>query len=370
MTVSVIPSGLGKTAQERVDNLIGVLDGYVASRGFHLNVNVLNREMLLDAMDQPAGLPAAHDPRVRLRGELRPADPRAAAGRHRPHLPHEHLGPDGSTTGQRPRQVGHGHDSAEGLHGPDVADGSRIGFVHSAETTSGVNGPGLRYTVWLSGCPLRCQYCQNPDTQGMRLGERTSASRVIREAGRYLAVHPAARRFDDHRRRAAAAGAVRGGAVRRGEAGVRAAHGAGHLRQRRAPRLRPAAGAHRPGAAGHQGGQRRPVPARHAGRGGCRTSPTSVPGCSIVGVRGVDQVRAGPRPHRRCRRHRGGRPDRRAGWAEIIDRVEVLPYHRLGVEKYTALRREYPLGDTPSPTLESVEQAVTIFRAHGLVALA
>ncbi len=58
------------------------------------------------------------------------------------------------------------------------------------------------------------------------------------------------------------------------------------------------------------------------------------------------------------------------GMAEIIDRVEVLPYHRLGVEKYTALRREYPLGDTPSPTLESVEQAVTIFRAHGLVALA
>ena len=55
------------------------------------------------------------------------------------------------------------------------------------------------------------------------------------------------------------------------------------------------------------------------------------------------------------------------GMAEIIERVEVLPYHRLGVEKYTALGREYPLGDTPSPTLESVEQAVAIFRAHGLV---
>ena len=92
MTVSVVPSGLGKTEQERVDNLIGVLDGYVDSRGFHLNVNVLNREMLLDAMEQPAGLPAADDPRLRLRGELRPADPRAAAGRHRPHLPHERLG--------------------------------------------------------------------------------------------------------------------------------------------------------------------------------------------------------------------------------------------------------------------------------------
>jgi formate C-acetyltransferase len=57
MTASVIPSGLGKTAQERVDNLIGVLDGYVASRGFHLNINVLNREKLMDAMAHPQDYP-------------------------------------------------------------------------------------------------------------------------------------------------------------------------------------------------------------------------------------------------------------------------------------------------------------------------
>jgi formate C-acetyltransferase len=57
MTASVIPSGLGKTEQERIDNLIGVLDGYVDSRGFHMNVNVLNREMLLDAMENPLAYP-------------------------------------------------------------------------------------------------------------------------------------------------------------------------------------------------------------------------------------------------------------------------------------------------------------------------
>ena len=57
MTASVIPTGLGKTEQERVDNLVGVLDGYVASRGFHLNINVLNREMLLDAMENPQNYP-------------------------------------------------------------------------------------------------------------------------------------------------------------------------------------------------------------------------------------------------------------------------------------------------------------------------
>jgi formate C-acetyltransferase len=57
MTASVIPSGLGKTRQEQVDNLIGVLDGYVDSRGFHMNVNVLNREMLMDAMENPLKYP-------------------------------------------------------------------------------------------------------------------------------------------------------------------------------------------------------------------------------------------------------------------------------------------------------------------------
>ncbi len=57
MTASVIPTGLGKTPAERVDNLIGVLDGYVESRGFHMNINVLNRDMLLDAMENPMKYP-------------------------------------------------------------------------------------------------------------------------------------------------------------------------------------------------------------------------------------------------------------------------------------------------------------------------
>ncbi|MGB8022482.1 MAG: formate C-acetyltransferase [Candidatus Nanopelagicales bacterium] len=57
MTVSVVPSGLGRTLDEQVANLINVLDGYVDSRGFHLNVNVLNRDMLLDAIEHPENYP-------------------------------------------------------------------------------------------------------------------------------------------------------------------------------------------------------------------------------------------------------------------------------------------------------------------------
>ncbi len=57
LTASVVPRGLGKTREEQVANLTGVLDGYVSSEGFHMNVNVLNREMLIDAMEHPENYP-------------------------------------------------------------------------------------------------------------------------------------------------------------------------------------------------------------------------------------------------------------------------------------------------------------------------
>jgi formate C-acetyltransferase len=52
-TFSIVPAALGRTAEERVANLVGLLDGYMRDGGFHLNVNVLNRETLLQAMEHP-----------------------------------------------------------------------------------------------------------------------------------------------------------------------------------------------------------------------------------------------------------------------------------------------------------------------------
>ncbi|WP_030270357.1 formate C-acetyltransferase [Streptomyces sp. NRRL B-24484] len=57
LTNTVTPDALGRTAQERVCNLVGVLDGYTACGGFHMNVNVLNRATLLDAMAHPENHP-------------------------------------------------------------------------------------------------------------------------------------------------------------------------------------------------------------------------------------------------------------------------------------------------------------------------
>jgi formate C-acetyltransferase len=57
LTTTVVPQGLGRVAEERVENLVGVLDGYVASGGFHMNVNVLDRATLEDAMEHPENYP-------------------------------------------------------------------------------------------------------------------------------------------------------------------------------------------------------------------------------------------------------------------------------------------------------------------------
>ncbi len=52
-TFSIVPGALGRAEEERAENLVGLMDGYFDESGHHINVNVLNREVLLDAMDHP-----------------------------------------------------------------------------------------------------------------------------------------------------------------------------------------------------------------------------------------------------------------------------------------------------------------------------
>ena len=56
-TFSIVPSALGHTKEEQVENLVNVLDGYFEKGAHHLNVNVLNRETLIDAMNNPGKYP-------------------------------------------------------------------------------------------------------------------------------------------------------------------------------------------------------------------------------------------------------------------------------------------------------------------------
>ena len=56
-TFSITPEALGRTPEERVDNLVSILDGYFAKKAHHININVLNRETLMKAYENPEAYP-------------------------------------------------------------------------------------------------------------------------------------------------------------------------------------------------------------------------------------------------------------------------------------------------------------------------
>ena len=59
------------------------------------------------------------------------------------------------------------------------------GFVHSVESLGTVDGPGIRYVVFLQGCPMRCLYCHNPDTWAPNKGTQMSPEQIVSECERY-----------------------------------------------------------------------------------------------------------------------------------------------------------------------------------------
>lgn len=74
--------------------------------------------------------------------------------------------------------------AADPQEGPPVP--SRIkGFIHSVETGGTVDGPGVRFVLFVSGCPLRCLYCHNPDTWHLRDGQFVTAQQILDELSGY-----------------------------------------------------------------------------------------------------------------------------------------------------------------------------------------
>jgi pyruvate formate lyase activating enzyme len=97
-------------------------------------------------------------------------------------------------------EAGSRHDLHVGLS-PDAPDEAGLrddgegafGYVHSYESSSRYDGPGLRVVLFVSGCLLRCSYCHNPDTWHLKDGTYVSAEQVINRLGTFA---PALRSLD------------------------------------------------------------------------------------------------------------------------------------------------------------------------------
>lgn len=92
-------------------------------------------------------------------------------------------------TDQETIEIGNRHDLRIG-RSPDAPETAKYeggegtyGWLHSYETGSTVDGPGIRITVFMSGCLLRCLYCHNPDTWHLKDGTRVSLEHAVRRLG-------------------------------------------------------------------------------------------------------------------------------------------------------------------------------------------
>lgn len=82
----------------------------------------------------------------------------------------------------------------EGYTRPELMQARRSGdvaLVHSWELVTAVDGPGTRMTMFMSGCPLRCQYCHNPDTMEMKVGTLERIEDVVKRIKRYKPIFKA-----------------------------------------------------------------------------------------------------------------------------------------------------------------------------------
>ncbi len=266
------------------------------------------------------------------------------------------------------------------LGGLEVADVSRherltamregrLGSVHSWELVTAVDGPGTRLTTFLSGCPLQCLYCHNPDTLQMKDGKPVTSDELLTRIARYQGVF-----------RATGGGITLSG----GEVLMQPAFAARILRGAKELGIHTAIDT-----SGFLGASATDAMLEDVDlvlldvKSGDPDTYRRVTGRELEPTlefgRRLAELPHGPEVWVRFVLVPGLTDDEAnveavAAYAASLNdimpgtvtRVEVLPFHQMGRDKWAALGRDYQLGDTEPPSPELTERVREQFRAHGL----
>ncbi|WHS49924.1 pyruvate formate-lyase-activating protein [Rothia sp. SD9660Na] len=239
----------------------------------------------------------------------------------------------------------------------------QLGSVHSWELVTAVDGPGTRMTIFMNGCPLRCLYCHNPDTFNMKDGKPVMAADLIKKIKRMRKVFKAT-----------------GG-------GITISGGEVLMQRPFAENILMSAkslGIH--------------TCIDTSGFLGAHASDEFLENVDLV----LLDVKSGSEEVYRELTGRALQPtidfgDRLSAlgkkiwirfvlvpgytddpdniekvadivcrWRNVVERVEVLPFHQMGTDKWESLGYDYKLKDVHPPSKEATEAARDIFRARGL----
>ena len=246
----------------------------------------------------------------------------------------------------------------------DTAKSATIGYLHSSETGAGVDGPGMRFVFFTTGCQFRCLYCHNPDTWKLHHGQQTTVAEALAEVAPYAGFLKFA-----------------GGVTISGGEPLMQAEFVGELLGEIKQKL----GLHT--ALDTQGFLHENIddawldnvdlvlldikhmnPERYHMITGQALQPTLDFARRLVRLQKKMWIRYVLVPGLS-----DGEQDIRqlasfvASLGPLVERVEVLPFHQLGKDKWKQLGLSYSLADTPSPSAEKVAWARALIAGQGLV---
>ena len=239
---------------------------------------------------------------------------------------------------------------------------NETGRIHSWDLSTGVDGPGTRFVLFLSGCPLRCLYCHNPDTWRMKSGRSLCVDDILAELHGYA-------RFIQ---------VAGGGVTISGGEPLMQPRFVSELLRRCKER-----GLHTALDTSGYGGARADdelldradlvlldiksyEPARYRSLTGVEVAPTLAFARRLAARMRAMWIRFVLVPGVTDDESNIEGIARFVSELPTVERVEVLPFHRLGMDKYRQLGLPVPLADTEPPSATELARVRSQFAAHGL----